>query len=231
MPVDHDDSPTSRGGVAMITWARRRKKRNPPKHTITWEEKKHILSTDDFFMQNDKYVFNPEHLAENHRKNQELVEQRMKEEMTPLFIDNTNIEPAHMWWYVILASIYGYKVRVVNMKDYVTDQNPIWDEKTGTINRELLYRRAQERRDSGSGKDISKEVIDKMCDRYEQIPVLTLADIHRANNKKTAAVGKTVQGTDGRVWGKITHGPMWKLDNGTMIQVQNENLRWTVTRS
>ena len=214
-------------------------KKYQKKHLAKFQEKmksstnKHILSTDDFFTHNGIYMFDVDKLAENHRNNQMMVETRMKQSMTPLFIDNTNIEAAHMWEYVRLAEKYEYHVRVVNMKNYVTKENPIW--KDGKIQRELLYKRAQERRDSGSGKDIPNEVIDKMCDRYEQIPVLTLSDIYQAmeaiDDEKHAAVGDTVHGMDGTLWGTITQGPFWKLDNGTTIQSQNENVTWRVPNS
>lgn len=73
----------------------------------------HILSTDDFWMQDGKYVFDPKKLSEAHNWNQERANKYMREGISPLVIDNTNIEPWEMKPYVMAAKEHGYEVKLV----------------------------------------------------------------------------------------------------------------------
>lgn len=73
----------------------------------------HILSTDDFWMQNGKYTFDPKKLGEAHEWNQERANKYMREGISPLIIDNTNIEAWEMKPYVMAAKEYGYEIKLV----------------------------------------------------------------------------------------------------------------------
>ncbi|XP_009576585.1 PREDICTED: NEDD4-binding protein 2-like 1 [Fulmarus glacialis] len=53
-----------------------------------------ILSTDDFFIENGVYVFEPDFLEDAHKWNQKRAHKAMKNGKSPVIIDNTNI---HAW--------------------------------------------------------------------------------------------------------------------------------------
>ena len=193
--------------------------------------RQHVLSTDDYFLTQGKYVFNPDHLTKNHLRNQQKTQEQMARGVTPLFIDNTNIEPAHMEPYVRLAEDNQYEIRITNMHNYASRLNPVW--KGGKINRSLLHKRAQQRRQSGSGKDIPDAVIDQICDRYEEIPTLTLEDLHQAFEAEAAAaqVGDLIQSMEGTQWGTIVNAATLELDSGRSIRAENAGRTWQVARS
>ena len=71
-----------------------------------------IYSTDDFFMVNNEYVYDPKMIGEYHDRNLKRTMQAMKEGKYLIIIDNTNIRLWEMKKYVLAAQQYGYKVRV-----------------------------------------------------------------------------------------------------------------------
>ena len=78
--------------------------------------KKHIFSTDDYFIDDDGvYKFSPDLLEENHTKNQEAVREAMKNNLGVVFVDNTNMEFHHMRPYVELANEFKYKIHIVDI--------------------------------------------------------------------------------------------------------------------
>lgn len=175
-------------------------KKGMNKHNWKSLLKTHVLSTDDYFIVNGKYVFDPEKLPEYHAKNMARTEQLMmgtkhEKPLSPLFIDNTNIDIHHIMPYYDLAIKHNYTPVITNMRDYhVEKYNEIWiDGKDGKkmINRKLLLDRAQKRRDSGSGKDIPDDVIHKMCDQYERIRngVVCVVDIVDAKDTERVLQG------------------------------------------
>ncbi|KGL96032.1 NEDD4-binding protein 2-like 1, partial [Charadrius vociferus] len=50
-----------------------------------------VLSTDDFFMENGVYMFEPDLLEDAHKWNQKRAHKAMKNGKSPVIIDNTNI--------------------------------------------------------------------------------------------------------------------------------------------
>lgn len=69
-----------------------------------------ILSTDDYFMVDGVYRFNPERLAEYHDRNQRRCLCAMDLGVELIIIDNTNIKREHMTTYIDLARSYGYEI-------------------------------------------------------------------------------------------------------------------------
>ncbi|KFQ35724.1 NEDD4-binding protein 2-like 1, partial [Mesitornis unicolor] len=55
-----------------------------------------VLSTDDFFIDNGVYVFEPEFLEDAHKWNQKRARKAMKNGKSPVIIDNTNIQAWEM---------------------------------------------------------------------------------------------------------------------------------------
>lgn len=72
-----------------------------------------ICSTDDLFIQNGVYIFNPKRLGINHKINVANVEKSMKLDTQAIIVDNTNTTYQEMKPYVALALQYGYAVNVL----------------------------------------------------------------------------------------------------------------------
>nr|XP_054508696.1 NEDD4-binding protein 2-like 1 isoform X3 [Agelaius phoeniceus] len=69
-----------------------------------------VLSTDDFFIENGVYVFEPDFLEDAHKWNQKRARKAMKKGKSPVIIDNTNIHAWEMKPYVMMAHENRYEV-------------------------------------------------------------------------------------------------------------------------
>ncbi|KAM4683621.1 NEDD4-binding protein 2-like 1 isoform 2-T2 [Amazona ochrocephala] len=69
-----------------------------------------VLSTDDFFIENGVYVFEPDFLEDAHKWNQKRARKAMKNGKSPVIIDNTNIHAWEMKPYVMMACENRYEV-------------------------------------------------------------------------------------------------------------------------
>ncbi|NXS49032.1 N42L1 protein, partial [Balaeniceps rex] len=69
-----------------------------------------VLSTDDFFIENGVYVFEPDFLEDAHKWNQKRAHQAMKNGKSPVIIDNTNIHAWEMKPYLMMARETRYEV-------------------------------------------------------------------------------------------------------------------------
>jgi predicted kinase len=69
-----------------------------------------ICSTDDFHMENGKYVFKRDLLGEFHARNQTRVYDLMKMGIELVVVDNTNIKRRDMQPYIDSAGRLGYEV-------------------------------------------------------------------------------------------------------------------------
>ncbi|NXG55742.1 N42L1 protein, partial [Hemiprocne comata] len=69
-----------------------------------------VLSTDDFFIENGVYVFEPDFLEDAHKWNQKRARKAMKNGKSPVVIDNTNIHAWEMKPYVMMARENRYEV-------------------------------------------------------------------------------------------------------------------------
>ncbi|KAF4788053.1 hypothetical protein TURU_164176 [Turdus rufiventris] len=92
-----------------------------------------VLSTDDFFVENGVYIFEPDFLEDAHKWNQKRARKAMKNGKSPVIIDNTNIHAWEMKPYVMMvgkALIYcfympGYDIYKARENRYeVTFQEP-----------------------------------------------------------------------------------------------------------
>lgn len=99
-----------------------------------------IRSTDDQFMVNGKYVFNPRMLGVNHAANLRLVEQDMKDEIPCIIVDNTNIKRRDFAPYITLAKKYGYDVR----EEVIAERNvdTCFERNSHNVPREAIQRMA-----------------------------------------------------------------------------------------
>ncbi|KAM6293510.1 NEDD4-binding protein 2-like 1 [Porphyrio hochstetteri] len=69
-----------------------------------------VLSTDDFFIENGVYLFEPDFLEDAHKWNQKRARKAMKNGKSPVIIDNTNIHAWEMKPYVMMARENRYEV-------------------------------------------------------------------------------------------------------------------------
>lgn len=69
-----------------------------------------VLSTDDFFIEDGVYMFEPDLLEDAHRWNQKRAFKAMKSGISPIIIDNTNIHAWEMKPYVKMARENRYEV-------------------------------------------------------------------------------------------------------------------------
>jgi NEDD4-binding protein 2 len=107
-----------------------------------------IYSTDDFFMVDGQYRFDPKRLGEFHAENVKRTKDAMVEKCPIIIIDNTNTQAWEMKPYVELAVSYGYKVSIVEPEPVGFD--------------ELMNRQSQR-----ADKSLSAEVVERMLSRYE----------------------------------------------------------------
>lgn len=115
-----------------------------------------ILSTDDYFMVEGRYVFDPRMIGANHSRNQERARKKMQEGTPCVIIDNTNTQAWEMRPYVEAALELGYEIEIHEPEPVGLDE---------------LMRRQESRPD----KNLPLETVQRMLDRYE--PGVTVQDI------------------------------------------------------
>lgn len=74
------------------------------------------LSTDDFWMKDGQYVFDQSKIAEAHKWNQQRARECLEKGISPIIIDNTNIEAWEMKPYVYMAQEFGYQIKLIPVK-------------------------------------------------------------------------------------------------------------------
>ncbi|CAG9765365.1 unnamed protein product [Ceutorhynchus assimilis] len=77
------------------------------------QDNSHILSTDDFFMVNGCYQFDPTRLSEAHGWNHQRTFNVVSKGYSPVIIDNTNAQMYEMRPYASMASDFGYILEVL----------------------------------------------------------------------------------------------------------------------
>ena len=105
-----------------------------------------IYSTDDFFMIEGIYTFDPLSLGKNHKMNQDRARCAMQEKTPCVIIDNTNTQAWEMLPYVETALELGYEIEIQE-----PDPVPI----------EEIMRRQK------SDKNLPLETVQRMLSRFE----------------------------------------------------------------
>ncbi|XP_053108004.1 NEDD4-binding protein 2 isoform X2 [Hemicordylus capensis] len=115
-----------------------------------------ILSTDDYFYQkNGQYEFDAYCLGEAHEWNWKRAKEAFEKRITPIIIDNTNIQAWEMKPYVALSQQHKYKV-------IFREPDTWWKFKPKELERRNVH-------------GVSKEKIKRMLERYERC--LTVSSI------------------------------------------------------
>ena len=107
-----------------------------------------ILSTDDLFIEDGEYSFDPALLEKNHKTNQERCRLAMLEKTTTIIIDNTNIMLWEMRPYHLLAQEHGYETTILEIPPPPLE--------------ELLRRR-----ESRTDKRVPRETLERMLERWK----------------------------------------------------------------
>ena len=113
-----------------------------------------IFSTDDFFMIEGRYEFDPKMIGRNHARNQDRARSAMSSGVPCVIIDNTNTQAWEMKPYVKAALEFGYSIEI-----HEPDPVPL----------EELMRRQEVRKDSN--KSLSREIVERMLARWENVTV------------------------------------------------------------
>ena len=69
-----------------------------------------VFSSDDFFMEEEEYRFNPKMLPKAHSWNQRRVRKALEQGITPIIVDNTHTQKWEARSYVEMAREFGYAV-------------------------------------------------------------------------------------------------------------------------
>ena len=125
-----------------------------------------VLSSDDFFMKEGKYVFDVNLLGYAHKWNQNRTEEAMQKGISPIVIDNTNTKLVECRKYLELGLKYGYKIEFVS-----PNWSPNLKTKEGKWNTDFLMQLQQNKDRKDINKTIPKEVIERQVNRFEyQLP-------------------------------------------------------------
>lgn len=119
-----------------------------------------VLSTDDFFVEDGRYVFNPTRLGEAHDWNIKRALKAISEGVSPIVIDNTNVLGWQAKPYVQAALAAGYDVKIAE------PSSPWWKKHKPGMSDEEKTRMADElgyRNEHG----VPADVIRKMLDSWE----------------------------------------------------------------
>ncbi|XP_010182834.1 PREDICTED: NEDD4-binding protein 2-like 1 [Mesitornis unicolor] len=133
-------SATESCSTVQLNFLRRQLKRDHPSAVV--------LSTDDFFIDNGVYVFEPEFLEDAHKWNQKRARKAMKNGKSPVIIDNTNIQAWEMKPYVMMARENRYEV-------VFQEPDTPWKFNVRELTRRNIHR-------------VPQEKIQRMKDQYER---------------------------------------------------------------
>ncbi|NXK59369.1 N4BP2 protein, partial [Sylvietta virens] len=107
-----------------------------------------ILSTDDYFYKHGQYHYDPDCLGEAHDWNRKRAKEAFEMRISPIIIDNTNIQAWEMKPYVTLAQQFKYKVMF-------REPDTWWKFKPKELERRNIH-------------GVSKEKIKRMLERYDR---------------------------------------------------------------
>lgn len=126
-----------------------------------------VFSSDNFFMINGIYKYDPALIGRAHAWNEREVEKAMSKGVPALILDNTNTALWMMKTYVQLAQKYGYQV---------TFNEPDWDpglkDEHGRWNVDFLERMQQSPDRVKINKGVPREVLEKMVNEYAYNPTV-----------------------------------------------------------
>ncbi|NXF87822.1 N42L2 protein, partial [Eubucco bourcierii] len=124
-----------------------------------------VFSTDDYFRQQDGYIYDAAHLGDAHDWNQRRARQAMEQGKSPVIIDNTNTQAWEMKPYVKVALEKGYRVEF-------HEPDTWWKFDPGELEKRNKH-------------GVTREKIAQMLERYEyqiSIPIVMNSEIPSHKN-------------------------------------------------
>ena len=88
-----------------------------------------IRSTDDQFMVEGEYRFDPKRLKQAHERNRDLVSLDMNRGVDVIILDNTNMQKWEFQDYVHMAEACKYPVRFVTVGDFTEEAAALYAER------------------------------------------------------------------------------------------------------
>ncbi|XP_054438052.1 NEDD4-binding protein 2 isoform X2 [Pteronotus mesoamericanus] len=119
-----------------------------------------ILSTDDYFYINGQYQFDVKYLGEAHEWNQNRAKEAFEKKVSPIIIDNTNLQAWEMKPYVALSQKHKYKV-------LFREPDTWWKFKPKELARRNIH-------------GVSKEKITRMLEHYQRfvsVPIIMSSSV------------------------------------------------------
>ncbi|ELK33607.1 NEDD4-binding protein 2 [Myotis davidii] len=119
-----------------------------------------ILSTDDYFYINGQYQFDVKYLGEAHEWNQNRAKEAFEKKISPIIIDNTNLQAWEMKPYVALSQKHKYKV-------LFREPDTWWKFKPKELARRNIH-------------GVSKEKITRMLEHYQRfvsVPIIMSSSV------------------------------------------------------
>ncbi|XP_062963923.1 NEDD4-binding protein 2 [Cynocephalus volans] len=119
-----------------------------------------ILSSDDYFYINGQYQFDVKYLGEAHEWNQNRAKEAFEKKVSPIIIDNTNLQAWEMKPYVALSQKHKYKV-------LFREPDTWWKFKPKELARRNIH-------------GISKEKITRMLEHYQRfvsVPIIMSSSV------------------------------------------------------
>uniref|UniRef100_A0A8B9BIP6 NEDD4 binding protein 2 n=1 Tax=Anser brachyrhynchus TaxID=132585 RepID=A0A8B9BIP6_9AVES len=127
-----------------------------------------ILSTDDYFYKHGQYHYDPDCLGEAHDWNRKRAKEAFEMRISPIIIDNTNIQAWEMKPYVTLAQQFKYKVMF-------REPDTWWKFKPKELEKRNIH-------------GVSKEKIKRMLERYERcLSIRSILDSSVPDKSEVAA--------------------------------------------
>ncbi|XP_020847025.1 NEDD4-binding protein 2 isoform X2 [Phascolarctos cinereus] len=112
-----------------------------------------ILSSDDYFSKNGQYQFDGNLLGEAHEWNRKRAKEALEKKVSPVIIDNTNLQAWEMKPYIILSQKYKYKI-------HFREPDTWWKFKPKELARRNIH-------------GVTKEKIARMLEHYERYVSVT----------------------------------------------------------
>ncbi|XP_036120200.1 NEDD4-binding protein 2 isoform X5 [Molossus molossus] len=119
-----------------------------------------ILSTDDYFYINGQYQFDVKYLGEAHEWNQNRAKEAFEKKISPIIVDNTNLQAWEMKPYVALSQKHKYKV-------LFREPDTWWKFKPKELARRNIH-------------GVSKEKITRMLEHYQRfvsVPIIMSSSV------------------------------------------------------